>query len=61
MDTYYVLFTCSEHNDIKINLMLTKLTKQFEHFQKNIAAQNMKFWVGKDHIETLHNKKEKNC
>ena len=41
-NTYYILFTCSEHNDIKINHILTKLTKQIEHFSNNIIAKNIK-------------------
>ena len=31
-NTYYILFLCSEYNDIKINLMLTKLTEQIENY-----------------------------
>ena len=52
MNTYYILFTCSEHNYIKINTILTKLTKQIEHFSNNIIAKNIKILGCKDNIET---------
>ena len=41
----YILFLCSEYNDIKINLMLTKLTEQITLFQKKNIVQNMKILV----------------
>ena len=50
-NTYYILFTCSEHNYIKINTILTKLTK-IEYFSNNIIAKNIKILAGKDNIET---------
>ena len=49
---YYILFTCSEHNHVKINTILTKLTKQIEHFSNNIIAKNIKILACKDNIET---------
>ena len=47
MGTYYhILITCSEYiYDIKINLMLTKLTEQITLFQKKNIVQNMKILV----------------
>ena len=51
-NTYYILFTCSEHNDFKINRILTELTKQIEHFSNNIIAKNIKILACKDNIET---------
>ena len=57
-NTYYILFTCSEYNDIKINRMRTELTKQIELFSNNIIAKNMKVLAYNDHIETY---KKKNC
>ena len=54
-DTYYILFTCSENNDIKINLMLTSLSNQIEEYTTTAADEQkktIKILVCKDHIET---------
>ena len=56
-DTYYILFTCSENNDIKINLMVTSLSNQIENYPFPPEEKNIKIIVCKDNIEP-HIKKE---
>ena len=60
-DTYYILFTCSENNDIKINLMLISLSNQIKEYTTTTTTdeqkKTIKILVCKDNIE-LHVKKE---
>ena len=56
-NTYYILFTCSEFNDIKIESILTSLSNQIENYPFNSKKKNIKILVCKDHIET-HIKKQ---
>ena len=42
---YYILLLYSEYKDIKINLMLTKLTEQITLFQTNNMLKNIKILV----------------
>ena len=59
-DTYYILFTCSENNNIKINLLLTSLSNQIEEYNTPTTDEQkktIKILVCKDHIETHIKKK----
>ena len=49
--TYYILFTCSDNNDIKINSILTALSNQIENYPFNSENKNIKIIVCKDTIE----------
>ena len=55
--TYYILFTCSENNDIKIDSILTSLSNQIENYPFSSKKKNIKIIVCKDTIE-LHIKKQ---
>ena len=55
--TYYILFTCSEYNEIKIESILTSLSNQIENYPFSSKKKTIKIIVCKDHIET-HIKKQ---
>ena len=55
--TYYILFTSSEYNDIKIESILTSLSNQIENYPFNSKKKNIRILVCKDHIETHIQKK----
>ena len=48
----YILFLWSEHNDIRINYMLTKLTEKLNFLKTNNVVKNMIILECKDHIAT---------
>ena len=58
-NAYYILFLCSEYNDIKINLVLTTFTEQITIFQAKNIIQNIEILVCKDNIESLTHMKTK--
>ena len=49
--TYYILFTCCENNDIKIDSILTSLSNQIENYPFSSKNKNIKIIVCKDTIE----------
>jgi hypothetical protein len=40
--TYYILFTCSEYNEIKIESILTSLSNQIENYPFNSKKKEYK-------------------
>ena len=58
-NAYYILFLCSEYNDIKVNLVLTTFTEQITIFQAKNIIQNIEILVCKDNIESLTHMKTK--
>ena len=54
---YYILFICSEYNDIRINSILTTLSNQIENYPFPSEEKNIKIIVCKDNTE-LYVKKE---
>ena len=49
--TYYILFTCSEYNEIKIKSILTSLSNQIENYPFTSKKKNIRILVCKDTIE----------
>ena len=54
--TYYILCTCSEYNEIKIESILTSLSNQIENYPFTSKKKNIKIIVCKDTIELYINK-----
>ena len=50
-NTYYILFTCSENNNIKIESILTSLSNQIENYPFNSKNKNIRILACKDTIE----------
>ena len=50
-NVYYILFTCSENNDSRIDSILTTLSNQIENYPFPSEEKNIKIIVCKDNIE----------